>query len=249
MMGETPKNPATMTHRSSMHGNDMSFMCIDCGADIKDLKITNGHVRPSPMRKNDMCFRCQSCRTDPTKVKREDLKILCGQGCYSTTSYEDFASVIDRFRQVHKEDEDLYATCLIGCGNQGHGCARGCPQGCGKVISSEHTASVIEHFRQIHTSYCDPKYENHGNDISFGCIECGADIKDIKITNGHVRPPSKRKNGMCFRCQSCRTNPAKIKSEDLEIFCGHGCYSTTSYEDLALVINRLRQVHKNDRKC
>ena len=158
MMGETPKNSATMTLRSSMHGNDMSFTCIDCGADIKDVKITNGHVRPERAG-----FRCQTCRTDPTKVKREDLRIICGHGCYSTTSYEDLAHVINRLRQVHKENEDLYITCLIGdCLSED--CPPHCPRGCGKIISSGHTAPVIEHFRQVHTSFCDPTYAHVGYD-------------------------------------------------------------------------------------
>ena len=243
MMGETPKNSATMTHRSSMHGNDMSFMCIECGTDIKDVEVTNGHIRPGSAG-----FRCQTCRTDPSKVNREDLKICCEEmGCYSTSSYEDLASVINRLRQVHKGDEDLLIACLIGCDNQGHGCPRGCPRGCGEVILSGHTTPVIEHFRQVHPSYCDPKFEGHRNDISFRCIDCGTNIKDVRITNGHVRPPPRKgKEEMCFRCQTCRTDTTKLKSEDLEIFCGHGCYSTSSYEDLASVINRLRQVHKEE---
>ena len=41
-MGETPENLASMTHMSSMH--DMSFKCIECGADNKDIEVTNGHV-------------------------------------------------------------------------------------------------------------------------------------------------------------------------------------------------------------
>ena len=139
-------------------------------------------------------------------------------GCYSISSYEDLASVINRHRQVHKGDEVLRITCLIGCDNQGHGCPRGCPRGCGEIIFSGDTTPVIEHFRQVHPSYCDPEFEGHRNDISFRCIDCGTNIKDVRITNGHVRPPPREGRDMCFRCQTCRTDPTKLKSEDLEKF-------------------------------
>ena len=33
------------THMSSMHKDDMSFKCIECGADNKDIEVTNGHIQ------------------------------------------------------------------------------------------------------------------------------------------------------------------------------------------------------------
>ena len=80
-------------HMSSIHEADISFKCIECGADNKDIKYTNGHVISS--------FRCQTCRTDLTNEKSEDLYIFCLLGCESVISYGHTASVINHFRQVH----------------------------------------------------------------------------------------------------------------------------------------------------
>ena len=105
-MGETPENFTTMTHMSSIH--DMSFKCIECGADNKDIEVESGFVSSG--------FMCQTCRSDPTKVKYKDLVVFSDRfhvsGMISMASIEDAGSVLDCLRQIHKE-EDLHVACRL----------------------------------------------------------------------------------------------------------------------------------------
>ena len=83
----------------------MSFKCMECGADNKDVEVTNGRVRSNSTY--------QTCRSSPTKVKYKDIRVFCTSslygrsGCYSTTSIDYTSSALDHLRQIHKE-EDLY---------------------------------------------------------------------------------------------------------------------------------------------
>ena len=43
------------------------------------------------------------------------MHVFRGRGCCSATSYEDTASVINHLEQIHKENRDLYISCLREC--------------------------------------------------------------------------------------------------------------------------------------